>query len=325
LAVVELLLANGADIWQKGSDGKMPIELCATLPMFKLYVAKQKDLVQTDQGSILLSLFQSSDRRDLAQYMLDQGGLPRGAAIILAGLDPEKDRDMVNLLVKNGVLTRHSNLGPYAGPTPLDFAIFNMYQVVGTENPFGIDDSGEIVIKRNRPMALWLIANGCPIDLLSGNERRSCPLNKAIEHNEIEIVKALIDKGVNLTPQLLTRNTGGGSTHTEPTRALPPLMVAVDSSLDMMKLLVERGVDVNAADPETGRTPLHWAALRNKRDAAEYLLGEGANPRAKTKAFPPNPGGNGIPPFPGSPAETPSQVAAGRGHTELAAFLKSKE
>jgi len=310
--VVELLLANGADLWlRRGGDKKAPVELCATLPTLKLYLANQ-DLLKTERGAGLLTLFQTTGRKELALSMLEQGGLPQNAPKFLAELDLEKDRELIDLLIKNGAI---KHVGPYGGPTALDFAIY--YATPGSVNFFGIPD-GEIIVKRNRPLALWLIEQGIPLNLIPNNDRGTCTLNHAIQHNELEILKALIDKGVNLTPQWRTVELAGGKTMKEATLAEPPLIAGVRSKMDLIKLLVEKGVNVNDADPQTGYTPLHAAASINRRELVDYLLSQGANPKAKTKDTFTEKGER-------VPGETPAQSAANNKHAELAAFLRSKE
>jgi ankyrin repeat protein len=50
--------------------------------------------------------------------------------------------------------------------------------------------------------------------------------------------------------------------------------------LDAVKLLVEKGADVNAT-AEDGSTPLMLAALNEKQDVVDYLLAKGSQPGAK--------------------------------------------
>ena len=50
------------------------------------------------------------------------------------------------------------------------------------------------------------------------------------------------------------------------------------SHFKMVKLLIERGANVNAID-DTHHTPLHWAS---NKETAELLIVAGANINAKT-------------------------------------------
>lgn len=59
-------------------------------------------------------------------------------------------------------------------------------------------------------------------------------------------------------------------------RACLPLHFAADvGQVECIKLLLERGADIEAVDVD-GDTPLHWAAFRGHTDAIEYLLTGGA-------------------------------------------------
>jgi len=80
---------------------------------------------------------------------------------------------------------------------------------------------------------------------------------------------------------------------------------------DILKLLLEAGADINTGDyPDTAKfytrlmTPLHRAVCSNSKSCVEVLLAAGADLHAK----------NGI-------GETPLQIAAGRGYTEIAELL----
>ena len=53
--------------------------------------------------------------------------------------------------------------------------------------------------------------------------------------------------------------------------------------LETVQLLVQKGVDVNAAHDINGWTPLHWAAKRNHRDIVRVLLANGADPSQRTR------------------------------------------
>ena len=44
-----------------------------------------------------------------------------------------------------------------------------------------------------------------------------------------------------------------------------------------MKLLLEKGADVDSADKREGRTPLSWAAVRGHEAVVKLLLEKGAH------------------------------------------------
>jgi ankyrin repeat protein len=59
---------------------------------------------------------------------------------------------------------------------------------------------------------------------------------------------------------------------------------AASGDLDIMKLLLERHADIDAASP-TGTTPLMLAAREGQEDAVKLLLDEGADARLKDRAW----------------------------------------
>ena len=86
----------------------------------------------------------------------------------------------------------------------------------------------------------------------------------AITFGHLDTVRAMLDLRAKL-------ETHGGRT---------PLTAAVSGHhVDIVRLLIERGADVNRKD-ETGRTPLHYAAAVDFGDTAiaELLLKAGARP-----------------------------------------------
>jgi len=62
-------------------------------------------------------------------------------------------------------------------------------------------------------------------------------------------------------------------------------VVAVNNNrTDLAKLLTEKGLTVDAKDPETGNTTLHLAAKRGNRAIAEYLIEQKADVSAKNNS-----------------------------------------
>ena len=75
-------------------------------------------------------------------------------------------------------------------------------------------------------------------------------------------------------------------------------MAAVRSgSVDAVRLLLDRGAQVNAADPQLGHTALMWAARRTRRRSPRCCSSAGAAVEARTRvgakpaARPPGTGG----------------------------------
>lgn len=96
------------------------------------------------------------------------------------------------------------------------------------------------------------------------------PLTKAAKDGDITTINTLISSGSNVNEP-----SKGKSSAT-------PLFWALHSKsndmqiLDVIKLLVESGADLNARD-ESGYTPLHWAVIYRKVDIVKYLISKGAS------------------------------------------------
>ena len=92
-----------------------------------------------------------------------------------------------------------------------------------------------------------------------------------------------------------------------------PLGYAIDSNLtEIVKLLLDKGADVNVKLGPWEWTPLHWAAKRGYTDIAELMLTKGADINAKNKykwLF-------------YEYGHTPLYYAIRKGHYETAAFLR---
>src|SRR5271170_5323045 len=79
--------------------------------------------------------------------------------------------------------------------------------------------------------------------------------------------------------------------------------IALGNSVDVARLLVEAGADVNAT-AAGGYTPLHLAASQPSREIVALLLESGANRETRCDQ-----------------GKTPADYARERGHTEVAALL----
>ncbi|HEY2905113.1 MAG TPA: ankyrin repeat domain-containing protein [Vicinamibacterales bacterium] len=193
-----------------------------------------------------------------------------------------------------------------------------------------------------------LIAAGADVNQVSGGDKTS-PLLMAIINGHFDLAKELLDKGAN--PRLAAEN---GATPVYAVlncqwapKALYPQPRAYQqqqtSYLDLMKALLDKGVDVNArlkkkvwyqgysfdlsGVDEIGATPFWRAAYASDVDAMKLLIAHGADPNIRSmkgagRAFVADADRqvkdvSGLPPVPlGGPAITPLQAAAGAGYGE---------
>lgn len=92
-------------------------------------------------------------------------------------------------------------------------------------------------------------------------------LFEAIEYNNIEKVKQLLDSGL--------------SVNVKDNDDMTPLHVATYKGYtDIVELLIERHADVNTQDYK-GWTPLHYAAYNAKSNCIKILLKAGADNKIK--------------------------------------------
>jgi hypothetical protein len=107
--------------------------------------------------------------------------------------------------------------------------------------------------------------------------------------------------------------------------------------LEVVRYLIARGANVNAADP-MGWTPLHLAAREGHLPVVKLLVEHGASPLAKTEAIPERkgafpgepalPDGAKAPPpktYPAIPARPPLDWAIEMKHNRVADYLRSIE
>ena len=141
-----------------------------------------------------------------------------------------------------------------------------------------------------------LVKSRADVNLRSGDG--STPLLWAAYNSDLEIARLLIAAGAKVdtpnnfgvTPLLAASRTGDAAmmaallkAGADPARGLPagetPLAAAARAgSVPAVKLLLERTVDLNAADTVQKTTPLMWAAVEGHTDVVDLLLKAGADP-----------------------------------------------
>lgn len=92
----------------------------------------------------------------------------------------------------------------------------------------------------------------------------------AVNNGKVKIVKKYLDQGVNVNEKYFAWS--------------PLQMAAIKGQLEVVKMLVEKGADLEYKHPATKMTPLHMAASEGYEDIVKYLLSKGANPNAKLRA-----------------------------------------
>lgn len=304
---VALLLDAGADYKVKGAKGLLPLQMVTSVPVLKLYDAKFaliKHHHRTDRFSDddpmgdACWFYLKNGRVELAKYLIEQGVEPDNIGQLIAELDIEKDRELLNLFAKTGTIKK-------LGPGTLARAI-RRFVLVKEGDPSGLTDEEDVYAEvRNPAMVKWLLdqgisVKGTPLD-------NSCVLNTAIAAQDVDMVKFLLAQGVDINPHRYGVPKEDYDKWVQ-SNVEPPVKVAASSgNLEILKLVAEKGSDVNSRFGKMPWTALQEAVVNNKRDVAEYLISKGADTNVKTLD-----------------GKTLVQIAEQYKHAELAEWLKSK-
>lgn len=277
LDAVRVLVDNGADV--NGKDGvrqQTPLMYAAAAnraAVITFLASKGADLKATSKVSDLANL----SRESAGFGGNPQGGLPAGAQAAQAaqgarrGPMPGVDRNyQLNELI-----------GSHGGLTPLLYAVRQGYQ-----------ESTDA-----------LIAAGADVNLVSAGDKTS-PLMMAIINGHFDIAKSLLDKGAD--PNVVAANGAGPlyavlNVEWAPKALYPQPQAHKQQSLgylDLMRLLIEKGADVNARTKmkvwysgysfdlsgvdEIGASVLWRAAYASDIAAMKLLVAAGADPNVPT-------------------------------------------
>jgi ankyrin repeat protein len=182
--------------------------------------------------------------------------------------------DMASLLLRKGA---DPNVGDNSGMTAL-YAAVDMRAPAGMMTRPNPKLQAEIDASE---MIKILLANGANPNLrlkkpIIGRHNNligdtslgegTTPLLRAAKANDLPVIRALLDGGADATVTLKDRTT----------------TAMVTTSLDAIKLLVERGVDVNAFNT-TGQTIVHGAAGRGANAVIQFAAEKGARLDRKDK------------------------------------------
>ena len=277
--VVRLLAARGADVnaqslvnqpkkrygvnykgTESHSGGMTPLVLAAregALDSVEALVAAKADVnkVSGDGSSAMLVAIQNG-HYDVARFLLEHGANPN--------LANEKSWNPLYLAVK------HRNIETGTIPVPnanqaLDF--IKMLLDSGADTNLRLKANTEI---RNGQRATWL------------NEAGATPFLRAALCGDIEVMKLLLAHGAD--PKIPTND------HTTPLMAAAGVGYSdgfihdrsVEETIEAMKLILDLGADVNAANDQ-GLTALHGAAHKAALEEIQLLVDRGGDLAAKDK------------------------------------------
>jgi len=137
--------------------------------------------------------------------------------------------------------------------------------------------------------AVVLVGCGPSVDIWTGAQTGNI---EAVKHNladgvdinsKSDIGRTPLDVAIAFKQSLITDllRKHGGKTRDE-LKAAESIVVAVElGKIEAVKQHLNDGTEVNAKG-ETGRTPLHWAAIEGHKEIAELLIAKGADVNTKT-------------------------------------------
>lgn len=113
------------------------------------------------------------------------------------------------------------------------------------------------------------LALASPLTALALGGDEQVEFTEALGNGNVAVVKKYLDNGVNVNDQYF---------------AWSPLQIAANKNqLEVVKLLVEKGADLDYKHPITKMTALALAAVDGFPDVVSYLLSKGADPNVKMR------------------------------------------
>jgi len=259
-----------------------------TLPTVRAYLRAGGDPERRDEmGSTLLHIAVLEGKLNIVSLLLRHGAQANATdaygntpmhIACLYGL-----KEIAELLLQYGAdIDSTSDLRPW---TPLMLAVNENYTemvewlLTHGANPNHVDvDQGwtPLLIACDlglKDLTLQLLERGVRVDVRvqGGDARGRSALHLASYYGEVELVRALLQQGVDVNQQ----PEGGG---------LSALHWAVyNEHLDLIEFLLAQGADVNirASGLYQQRAPLHFAVAARSEHMAVMLLEVGANPLQK--------------------------------------------
>jgi len=303
-AAVQTLLAGGADVNAKrttdGVTALMWAALNGNTEIVKLLLEKGADInAKSNDGLTALVAARSSGHKDIVQ-LLDKTAAPAGLAQKNA---PEKSAQLIQAAKDSNLpavqtenkedkfpLSNAANQGNIEKVKELIAKRYN----VNTQDDVNWTPLHRALFMGHKEIVKLLIANGANVN--AKNNIGVIPIMLAVMRDYNDIVELLIKNGAQKTiyvaaaqgdvesvkaflkkdPNLINApasNDGWSALH----------WAAYMNRLDVIKVLIENGADVNIRERIYNVTPLHRAVCKGHLDAAKFLIDKGADVKIKFK------------------------------------------
>ena len=97
----------------------------------------------------------------------------------------------------------------------------------------------------------------------------SMVFTEAVRTGDVKVVKKFLDAGTNVNEKFFAWES--------------LQMAANKNQLEVIKLLIDRGADLNYQHPLTKMSALHFAAYNGNKEIVNYLIAKGANKNLKLR------------------------------------------
>ena len=310
LETVTLLLERGADIGHRDDFGMTALLFAAfngqaDVARFLIENGADAGVGRTD-GTTALHAAAWSGSEPLARLLVESGAdvNARTNALhtpLLSAAAGRGGLDVIGLLVENGadVHDREGNgltalmLAAWSGRADaIDYLVNEGVSVRARSNRDGQTALHLAANRGQTEVVEILLDNGTPVDVET--DLGWTPLVMASLDGHVEAAGLLLDRGADVNG---ASNDG-----------VTALMRALDgNNREFAEFLLDRGADADAVETESGRTLLHFAALRGDSGLAELVLEHGASSDPVDHL-----------------SMTPIRYAAKYGHRDVAELLASR-
>jgi ankyrin repeat protein len=300
LSVTETLLAAKADVNAQAENGRTPLTLAvekSVVPVAAALLAhgadpniicRPRQNYSTDRTTTGASLHFAVGRGDEAMVALlltNRADLtlrsPLGESALDIAAILGKPRIVRQLIAAGADVNVASN--PQVSQTPLHLATSGGYrEVVALLLEHGANPNVTAHLSRNGATPLMTAAAQGNSEIASLLLKHKADPNLTDQNGDMALLFAIQKQSPATVRALLA---GGANPDAQTANGYPVLVLAAANDAankEVMAALIEAKANVNAPDPE-GKTPLHWAAERNRKDLVELLVKAGADVNLRTK------------------------------------------
>ncbi|CAH1797675.1 unnamed protein product [Owenia fusiformis] len=264
---VKLLVRSGCDVNQCDGYGNTPVHLAVTYNYIKILRMLLK------QGCNL-NIFNMNDKAPL-HLATDLGNVAAIKNMVLASTGKIAfEAQLSDLSLRDHDNASHAcNQMVRSGRTCVTSCDLDLQTQLGNETAL------HIAVRLNHvQLTKFFLRSGASANIT--NTINQTPLYKACLGGHIEVARALLDGGADLhhlpdklsDTRSISTNISAWSTNRNRNSTLIHVAI-VQSNLEMVKLLVEYGVDLNDQD-ESGETALSYAITSGNVDIVQFLISE---------------------------------------------------